>query len=73
MPEVANNFYRIKYTNDKQLLYQALYSKQPDGSQSIALGELGKYKSSHWAFQSEWRFRLIITPGILNSWVISNQ
>lgn len=64
MPEAANNFYHIEYTNDQQLLYRPLYSKQPDGSHSIALGELGRYKSSHWLFQSEWRFRLIVTPGI---------
>jgi len=64
MPYVANKFYRIEYTDDQQLLQQPLYTRKADGSHSIAFRELGKYKSSYWTFQSEWRLKLVITPGI---------
>lgn len=64
MPEAANNFYKIEYTDDTSFIHRQLYTPMPDGSHKVALANLGRYKSSHWNFQSEWRFRLIIVPGI---------
>ena len=52
----------IEYTNDVEKLNRAVYTKQAENRHSFALGELGKYKKTHWAFQSEWRFRAIIVP-----------
>ena len=64
LPEVANKYYPIQYTNEKSLLYPKLYSRKPDGSRSVAIQKLGIYKPKHWFFQEEWRFRLNIIPGI---------
>jgi len=64
MPEGANNFYKIEYTDDTSFVRRQLYTPMPDGSHEVALAKLGRYKSSHWHFQSEWRFRLIVVPGI---------
>ena len=64
MPDAPNNFFPIEYTDKNELLHPSLYKREPDGGHSIALGQMGKYKSSHWQFQSEWRLKLIITPGI---------
>ncbi len=64
MPEAANNFYKIEYTDDTSFVRRQLYTAMPDGSHKVALAKLGRYKSSHWNFQSEWRFRLIVVPCI---------
>lgn len=53
---------KIEYTNDEEKLNRTIYTKQAEDKHSFALGELGKYKKMHWAFQSEWRFRVIIIP-----------
>lgn len=64
LPSIANEFYPIEYTDDKSLLYPKLYKVNSDKSKSVAIQKLGVYKSKHWSFQSEWRFRLNIIPGI---------
>lgn len=63
MPDSPNNFFPVEYTDNVDLLYRSLHKKKLDGGHSVALGEMGKYKSSHWKFQSEWRLRFIILPG----------
>ena len=63
-PDVPNKFYPVEYTNSPDLLHPRLFELHEDGSKSVRFGRLGKYKSIHWAFQSEWRLRLLIIPGI---------
>jgi len=64
MPDGPNNFYNIEYTDNEELLNSSMYKENEDGSHSISLGKMGLHKSTHWLFQSEWRLKLIITPGI---------
>lgn len=57
--------HKVKYTQDREKLYPQLLSV--NGEQwSIALGEMGKYKNTHWDFQKEWRYILQILPLNLN-------
>ncbi|PIT86185.1 MAG: hypothetical protein COU33_04560, partial [Candidatus Magasanikbacteria bacterium CG10_big_fil_rev_8_21_14_0_10_43_6] len=53
---------QMEYTDDEEKLNRTIYTKLAKDTHSFALGELGKYKKTHWAFQSEWRFRAIIIP-----------
>lgn len=63
MLEVANNFYKIEYTDDTSFTQRQLYTETLEGPRKVALGMLGRHKSSQWSFQSEWRFRIIVIPG----------
>jgi len=56
------NLIKIEYTDNEDKLNRAIYTKYAEDKHSFALGEIGKYKKMHWAFQSEWRFRAIIIP-----------
>jgi len=62
MPENPFKFYEIEYTDKEELLHPQVYSLKEDGSHSLALGSLGKYKKKEWSFQNEWRYRLLIFP-----------
>lgn len=53
---------QIEYTDNEEKLNRTIYTKEAEDRHSFALGELGKYKKTHWSFQSEWRFRAIIIP-----------
>jgi len=57
----TDDFYSIKYTDDHSLLKPSIYKKFGDQF-NVKLGEIGKYKSKIWEFQSEVRFRLFIFP-----------
>lgn len=60
-----NLLYKVEYTSDKNKLYPRLVSS--DGKTiNIALGELGKYKNTHWSFQHEWRYILTLLPININ-------
>ena len=48
MPEGANNFFKIEYVDDALLINRQLYGRKSDGSHSVRLGELGRYKSTQF-------------------------
>lgn len=64
MPEVYDKFHRVEYTDDPTKLRQRLLTKKEDGTNLIAFGSLGRYKRTEWAFQSEWRYCLLILPSV---------
>lgn len=66
-PGAMNNniLHQVEYTSDINKLYPKLITTDGD-SFHIALGELGKYKNTHWAFQNEWRYILLFFPLNLN-------
>lgn len=53
--------FQVEYTTDERKLYPTVLSQDESGTQ-IALGELGKYKNKGWAFQKEWRYKLLLLP-----------
>lgn len=53
--------HKVEYTSDKNKLYPKMVNKDEKG-QSIAIGELGKYKNPYWSFQKEWRYIFIAIP-----------
>lgn len=63
--------FKVEYTNDTEKLYPSILREEGDQF-TIALGELGKYKNSHWSFQREWRYILQILPLNLNQPVESS-
>ena len=57
--------FKVEYTAERDKLYPKLLTTNGDRF-TIALGEMGKYKNTHWAFQKEWRYILIFLPLNLN-------
>lgn len=66
-PQAMNSpiLFKVEYTNDRDKLYPRLLHSG-ETNFSIALGELGRHKNLHWAFQSEWRYILNFLPLNLN-------
>lgn len=60
-----NILHKVEYSAAHDKLYPKLVDFKGD-SFSIALGSLGKYKNTHWSFQNEWRYILLIFPFDLN-------
>lgn len=60
-----NILHKVEYTSDNNKLYPKLVTTNGD-SFNIAMGQLGKYKNLHWAFQNEWRYILTLLPLDLN-------
>ena len=60
-----NILHKVEYSSDHEKLYPQLVHVDGDKF-SIALGTLGKYKNTHWAFQNEWRYILLLFPLDLN-------
>lgn len=60
-----NILHKVKYSADHDKLYPKLVDFDGDKF-SIALGRLGKYKNTHWSFQNEWRYILMLFPLNLN-------
>ncbi len=57
--------HKVEYSADPDKLYPKLVNFDGDKF-SIALGTLGKYKNTHWSFQNEWRYILLLFPLNLN-------
>lgn len=57
--------YQIVYTDDKDKLYPKIV-RIDETNFHIATGILGKYKSTYWKFQKEWRYILRIIPLDIN-------
>lgn len=53
---------KVEYTNDTSLLYPKIYTKT-ENYEEFKTNNVGKYKRTHWSFQSEWRYMFIIYPG----------
>lgn len=60
-----NILHKVEYTSDSNKLYPKLLTQDGDKF-NIALGNLGKHKNIHWAFQHEWRYILLLMPLNLN-------
>lgn len=60
-----NILHKVEYSADHDKLYPKLVNINGDTC-SIALGTLGKYKNTHWSFQNEWRYILLLFPLDLN-------
>lgn len=61
----TNILHKVEYSSDSDKLYPKLVNIDGDKF-SIALGTLGKYKNTHWSFQNEWRYILLLFPLDLN-------
>lgn len=60
-----NILHKVEYSTDPDKLYPNLVNY--NGNEfSIALGMFGKYKNTHWSFQNEWRYILLLLPLDLN-------
>ena len=57
--------HEVEYTQDESKLYPSILGIQGDQF-SVNLGEMGKYKNTHWDFQKEWRYILQLLPLNLN-------
>ncbi len=53
--------HEVKYTQDESKLYPSILDVNEDQF-TVKLGEMGKYKNTHWDFQKEWRYILQILP-----------
>ena len=49
---------KVSYTDDLEKLEPRIV-KIGNGNVEIDLGDLGRYKNTHWAFQNEWRYIMI--------------
>lgn len=52
---------QIQYTDDDKLLRPTILNVD-DKKYNMNLGKVGIYKNTYWAFQKEWRYRLMIIP-----------
>ena len=52
---------RVTYTDDIERLEPSVAHTSKDGIR-IEVGKMGKYKSSYWAFQKEWRYIMTFLP-----------
>ena len=52
---------KVEYTKDYDKLYPKILL-QDDENTKILLGEIGLHKNEGWAFQKEWRYRIIVYP-----------
>ncbi len=70
-PTQELNYYLkgVNYTDDINKLAPNIKTVSQSGLK-FALGEIGKYKSKHWAFQSEWRYILRIFPSLKKSSIL---
>lgn len=51
----------VEYTDDKiKLLPKVLYIDE--GSYTLSMGDVGKYKRKAWVFQKEYRYRIMVFP-----------
>lgn len=57
---------KVVYTDDKSLLEPQILSQNNAGTR-LSLGSLGFHKSTYWAFQKEWRYRMLFTNVPFNS------
>lgn len=63
MPYVRDQIlHRVEYTNEKSILEPTIFNRIEGGRVNLDMGKLGKYKSTSWAFQREWRYKLWIAP-----------
>ncbi len=62
--------HEVKYTQDESKLYPSIVDVNEDEF-SVKIGEMGRYKNTHWDFQKEWRYILQILPLNLNQNVAS--
>ena len=53
--------HEVLYTDDEKLLRPTIL-KMDEKNFNINLGSLGIYKNTYWAFQKEWRYRLMFIP-----------
>jgi len=60
-----NILHKVEYTAEQDKLYPKLVTFDSD-QVSIGFGKLGKFKNTHWSFQNEWRYILILYPFDLN-------
>lgn len=54
---------KVEYTSDKSKLVPNILEGDIS-SPEIVFEEIGKYKNNGWKFQSEWRYRLPVLPGV---------
>lgn len=52
---------QVTYTDDVSLLEPRVFKQDHEGT-TLSLGLLGLHKSTYWAFQHEWRYRMQIIP-----------
>lgn len=60
-PTPGKQLVKVVYTDDSALLYPNVFNES-NGNINIDLGKVGVYKNRYWAFQNEWRYRLMIYP-----------
>ena len=59
---VNNQLSEVKYVDDDELLRPTIIHPDGNGGISVDFGKLGIYKNTYWAFQKEWRYRLLFCP-----------
>lgn len=59
---IHDSLAKMEYTDDENKFNRKIYTKEAEDRRTFALGDLGKYKKTHWSFQSEWRFKVIVIP-----------
>lgn len=52
---------QVEYVDDTTLLVPQVIQRDAEGT-SIQFGKLGYHKSTHWSFESEWRYRMTFIP-----------
>lgn len=61
VPWQKNLLHQVTYTDDDKLLCPQILSVK-NGNTHLDMGTLGRYKNTHWDFQSEWRYILHFMP-----------
>ncbi len=52
---------KVEYTNDQSKLYPQVLAQSVKGI-TFRFDQLGRYKNTHWSFQKEWRYILLLLP-----------
>lgn len=65
-------FYKkIEYTENTDAIYNSLITDTQEGGANLNFSNIGAFKHTHWNFQDECRFRLIIFPN--NNLDVNNE
>ena len=62
---LSSEFIKIEYTDVEDKLKPSIQKIKTENTKSYEYLDMGRYKRSHWEFQSEWRFRVIIPDPII--------
>ena len=63
---LSSEFIKVDYTDNEEKLKPLVLIVNKPNNTRYEYEDMGRFKRSHWSFQEEWRFRIIILNDILD-------